>query len=121
MNRLRNGPEWVNFMMDMVKVLIAAGSLTPDKIEDNTFPRPLDIKTVAYGYAYETCKEAGKAYGGDSEYTKAICEIFSKMTAQKVTGQRPGTAEFEKEFEEAQMKLMAWAGVAEGWGVVLSS
>lgn len=121
MNRRRNGPEWVNAMMGMVKALIAAGSLTPDKIEDNTFPRPLYIQTVAYGYVYETCKEAGKVFGGDSEYTKAVCEMFAKMTAQKVTGEMPGTAGFEKEFEEAQGKLMAWAGIAEGWGVVLSS
>ncbi|KAL2017321.1 hypothetical protein VTK56DRAFT_2294 [Thermocarpiscus australiensis] len=116
------GPGWVNEMMDVLTVLIAAGSLPPDApaFEDKSFPSVEDIRAVAYGYAYEACREAGLAFGGDAEYTRGICDMFASMVAKK-PGARPGSREFGVAFEVAQGKLMAWAGIPGGNEVVLSS
>ncbi|KAK4163361.1 hypothetical protein QBC43DRAFT_355110 [Cladorrhinum sp. PSN259] len=118
-SRRRTGPEWVNEMMDVIQVLMVAGSLTPDKIQDPTYPNPIDIQTVTYGYMYETCKGAGEAFGGDSEYTKGICELFASLVGKKVDGEKPGSRGFEKEFVEAQGRLMEWAVIAKDYGVVI--
>ncbi|KAK4227007.1 hypothetical protein QBC38DRAFT_391919 [Podospora fimiseda] len=125
MSRRRSGPEWVNEMMDVIQVLMVAGSLRPDDAiykQDPTFPTSTYIQTVTYGYMYETCKKAGEIFGGGSEYTKGICDLFAKLMEQRriVEGATlPGSKEFEREFEEAQGKLMEWAVVPKHYGILI--
>ncbi|AEO67295.1 uncharacterized protein THITE_2144701 [Thermothielavioides terrestris NRRL 8126] len=120
-SRSRGGPEWVNEMMDVVKVLVVTGCLRPDEaaFEDKTFPELDDIRAVTYGYVYELCREASRAFGGDVNYTKGICGMCTALMAKKA-GPRPGTKEFREEFDAAQEKLLTWAGIEVAKGVVLS-
>ncbi|SPQ24006.1 16ce20a4-d59a-4ef4-9f5d-28d34fe9a566 [Thermothielavioides terrestris] len=120
-SRSRGGPEWVNEMMDVVKVLVVTGCLRPDEaaFEDKTFPELDDIRAVTYGYVYELCREASRAFGGDANYTKGICGMCTALMAKKA-GPRPGTKEFREEFDAAQEKLLTWAGIEVAKGVVLS-
>ncbi|KAK3389449.1 hypothetical protein B0H63DRAFT_492388 [Podospora didyma] len=124
MSRRRDGPEFVNEMLDVIRVLIVTGSLPPDAptFENKAFPRLQDIRTVACGYLYETCREAGKAFGDDTEYVRGIGEVLKTMVNVRLGGLgKLATKEFEKEFDEAQGKLMQWATVPSAYGIVLSA
>lgn len=106
------GPDWVNEMVDLVTVCIVAGSLPPDAaaLEDKTVPSLEDIRTVTYGFLLAACHGALKAFGGESEYSKGIQEMMGVMVAKR-PGVTPGTKEFAAEFEPAQARVLAWAGV----------
>ncbi|KAK3318085.1 hypothetical protein B0H66DRAFT_477139 [Apodospora peruviana] len=121
MSRRRSGPEYVNELFDVVMVLVTVGSLPPDApvFDDASFPAVGDIRTVSYGYFYEMCKEAGTVFGGDATYTMTICGMFAAMVAKKADA-KPGSKEFEKEFEVAQVKLMNWASIPTAYGIVHS-
>lgn len=120
MSRRRSGPEFVNEMMDVVYILLGLGNLPPDAavFEDKALPHPADLCTVTCGYLYEACKEAGKAFGGDSQYTKGICDILAGVLARK-PGDKPGSEGFAKEFETAQAALTDWAAIPVSYRLVL--
>ncbi|KAK4445990.1 hypothetical protein QBC34DRAFT_305746 [Podospora aff. communis PSN243] len=120
MSRCKSGPDWVNEMMDLMSVLIVAGNIPPDSplYQAEGFPTMDDTHAVTYGYLHEVCKEAGTAFGGDSKYTKAICDMFAGLLAKKPDA-RPGSKEFAVEFEEGQKRVLAWAGVLEEFGITL--
>ncbi|KAK0620876.1 hypothetical protein B0T14DRAFT_481979 [Immersiella caudata] len=120
MSRCKNGPDWVNEMMDLMSILIVTGNIPPDSPlhQAGGLPTMDDTHAVTYGYLCEVCKEAGTAFGGDSKYTKAICDMFAGLLAKK-TDARPGSKEFGQEFEEGQKKVLAWAGVPEKFGIAL--
>jgi len=121
MSRTPIGPEWVNDMMDLLSILIVAGSIPPDSpvFQDKAFPTTDDTRVATYGYLYEVCKTAGNAFGGDSKYTAAIYEMFAGMVSKSYA--RPGSKEFAMEFEAAQKKMLAWAGVKEELGLRLGA
>jgi hypothetical protein len=120
MSRCKSGPDWVNEMMDLMSILIVAGNIPPDSLlyQAKGFPRMDDTHAVTYGYLYEVCKETGTAFGGDSKYTMAICDMFAGLLAKKPDA-RPGSKEFRGEFEGGQKKVLAWAGVPEEFGIAL--
>ncbi|KAM7187351.1 hypothetical protein V8F20_011015 [Naviculisporaceae sp. PSN 640] len=120
MSRRRSGPDFVNEMMDVVYILLGFGNLPPDApvFEDKALPHPTDLCTVTCGYLYEACKEAGKAFGGDSQYTKGICDILAGVLAKK-PGDKPGSEGFAKEFETAQGALTDWAAIPASYRLVL--
>jgi hypothetical protein len=120
MSHCRSGPGWVNEMMDLMSILIVTGNIPPDSplYQVDGFPPMGDTHAVTYGYLYEVCKEAGKVFGGDSAYTKAICDMFANLVSKKPDA-RPGSKEFAAEFEKGQKKVLAWAGVPEEFGVKL--
>lgn len=112
--------EWANGMMDLVMVLLAAAGVAAPAGEDGKgFPAVDDLRTVACGYLYEACRVAGEVFGGRARYTKGICELFGAMV-DNMPGNRPGSREFKGEFEEAQKRVVRWAGVSEVEGVKLS-
>ncbi|KAK5652890.1 hypothetical protein OQA88_9556 [Cercophora sp. LCS_1] len=110
--RRERGPEWVNDMIELVSVLLVAGNLAYGKALAGVqgFPTLDDLRTVVYGYLYEVCKEAGRAFGGDSGYTMAIGDMFAKLMGEmgKV---RPGMPEFKEDFDESQERVLMWAGL----------
>ncbi|KAK4183159.1 hypothetical protein QBC35DRAFT_544612 [Podospora australis] len=120
----RDGPEWVNEMADVILIILETGCQLNEPssplLEDRTFPPAEDLQTVTYGYLYEMCREAGTIFGGDSEYAKAIINVFTPMVG-KMTGDRPGSKEFAKAFEEAQGRLLQWANVTSHYALVMSS
>jgi len=120
MSRRRSGPEYVNEMLDVIFILMMIGNLPPDApfFEDKSLPTILDLWNVTCGYFYETCKEAGRVFGGDSEYGKRICEMFAGLVAKK-PDPKPGSKEFEKKFEAAQGKLMAWAAIPSSYAIMI--
>ncbi|KAK4175265.1 hypothetical protein QBC36DRAFT_355247 [Triangularia setosa] len=113
----RTNPDAVNILVDMVHTLMAAGCLPLDSpvLKDTSFPTLLDISNVTYGFLHEACKEAGEVFGGDCEYTKAICDLFAKMMGKLPSGSsRPPEEKFAKEFEASLKKLLEWAGITTG-------
>ncbi|KAK4155397.1 hypothetical protein C8A00DRAFT_42028 [Chaetomidium leptoderma] len=119
--RTDGGPDWVNEMLDVVTVLIVAGSLPPDApaFADTDFPSVDDIRNVAYGYLLKVSQRARKAFGRDSEYARGISSMAVTMAAKKA-GAVFGGEEFVVEFEPAQRKVLAWAGVPEENGICLA-
>ncbi|KAK4098124.1 hypothetical protein N658DRAFT_477635 [Parathielavia hyrcaniae] len=118
-NRKTNEPEWVNEMMDVVDVLMTAGSLPPDAaaFEDKSFPAVGEIRIVTYGYLWAMSKAAISVFGGGALYAKGVCQLMAAVLAKKKSGATPGTKEFyEAEYQPAQKKLLAWAGVPDGEG-----
>lgn len=120
-SRRRAGPEWVNEMFDVNGVLLRAAGVhnEPAGSADEKLPSQDDLRTVVYGYLYETCREAAKAFGGQAEYTRRICDMFATMV-ERIPGPRPGSREFGAEFVAAQRRLMAWAAVPEKYAISLS-
>jgi SET and MYND domain-containing protein len=121
-NTRKDDPEFVNDMMDVVTVLMVAGSLPADApaFKDKSFPSVDDLRTVAYGYLLETAHKAAKAFGYDAEYAKGVIDMMSVMATKK-PGSAPGSKEFMAEYEPAQRKLLAWAGVPEENGIVITN
>ncbi|KAH8879015.1 hypothetical protein GQ53DRAFT_739381 [Thozetella sp. PMI_491] len=119
-SRRRNGPEFVNEMFEVMRVLVMVGDLPDDAPEYSNFvfPQKSEIRTIARGYVYEMYTAAGQVYGGDSILTGVVGEIYENLT--KNMGWRPGSKEFRDEFVPAQQKLLAWAGIDVAHGLVLS-
>jgi SET and MYND domain-containing protein len=118
--RLVDGPEWVNEMMDVVTVLMVAGSLPPDAaaFEDKSFPAVENIRTVTYGYLWAMARGAERAFGKEAGYAKGARELMGAVLSKKKGGAAPGSREFyEGEFRAAQGKVLAWAGVPEEKGI----
>ncbi len=110
----QGGPEWANEMFDVVvTALVAAGSVPPDAaaLEDKTFPKLEDIRTMAYGYLYAACRGAEKAFGKDCKYTLEMKDMMDDMVKKKPDSILPGTVKFGKEFAAAQKRTLEWAGV----------
>lgn len=120
MSRRRSGPEFVIEMMGLVYVLLTIGTLPPDSaiFTDKSLPAAPSLCTATCGYLYEACKEAGKAFGGDSAYTKGICDIFAEVLAKK-PGEKPGSEEFAKQFATAQAGLTDWAAIPTSYRLIL--
>lgn len=112
--RCRDGPEWVNDLFDTCIMLIQLGNLPPDsgvlKSNGKEMATIMDARTVAYGYLYVLFKAVSKVFGSETLYTKMVFDMFGSVLTQK-PGNCPGSEEFAKEFEEAQAKLLAWAGI----------
>lgn len=119
------GPEWVNNMVDTVAVLLLAGFM-PTGVEafasgngkGQGLPSLEDIRMVTFGYFYETCREAGKVFGDDSEYTKLLGNAFAMMMANRPVA-RPGSKAFAEAFAAAQGRVLAWVGVAKEYELIL--
>lgn len=120
-SRRERGPEWVNDMIELISVLLVAGNLAYGKAlaGQKGFPTLDDLRTVVYGYLYEVCKEASRAFGGDSGYTMAIGDMFAKLMGE-MGRVRPGMPEFKEDFEETQERVLAWAGI-KAKGITLTS
>ena len=104
--------EWVNEMLDLVTVLIVAGSMAPDSpaFEDKTFPSLDDIRAVTFGNLVALCQGATSVFGGNSEYAKAMQNMLGVMLAKK-PGAKMGTQEFADEFTPANLRVLVWAGI----------
>lgn len=100
-------------------------ALTQDNLPNNNifadeegFVTFHEMVVVMCGYMHVACREAAKAFGTGAQFTKDKCGILVEMVKKKKVGGKPGTVEFKDEFEKAQGKLLAWAGVGRE-GVVL--
>ncbi len=120
-SRRRTGPDFVNEMFDVLRALTMVGNLpaTAAEYSNPAFPGKEQVQTVIYGYLLEMCKAAGKAFGGDAKYSMAIGDWFAHM-ASMAGDPQPGSKGFREKFEPAQGKLLAWAGIDEAKGIVLS-
>ncbi|KAK4142532.1 uncharacterized protein C8A04DRAFT_13120 [Dichotomopilus funicola] len=120
----RHGPEWINSMRDvMMPVLLTVGAMPADAPAFQRDPSwdltPTDIQTVTYGYIHEVAREAQTAFGMDSEYAGSLDSLSSSSAGR--TGLRIWTRSFvEEEYEPAQRKLLAWAGVPLDYGVKMT-
>ena len=114
------GPDWVIEAMEVVRVLILVGNLPPEAPEfsNPAFPSKWGIQNLVYGYLLEVCKHANVIFGGDTLFAKAIAAMYSTMAL--MADPSPGTVAFEKEFDDAQRKLLAWAGIDAAYGIQLS-
>ncbi len=106
--------DWVNEMLDLVTVLIVAGSMAPDSaaFEDKTFPPLDDIRAVTFGNLVALCQGATNVFGGDSEYAKAMQNMLGVMLAKKPRS-KMGTQEFADEYAPANLRVLDWAGVVD--------
>ncbi len=104
--------EWANDMLDLVTVLLVAGSMAPDSpaFGDKSFPSLEDIRAVTYGNLVGLCQGANKVFGGESEYAKGLQNMLGVMLA-KNPGPKLGTEEFAKAFTPANTRLLEWAGL----------
>jgi len=112
MCRYRNTPEWVNNLCTLTQCLaaIAAGSPDDPIFTSGSFLTLKETQRAVRGYGMRMCKDAGAVFGGGSKYTHFLCDWFS-WVVKTAEPPRPGTAEFEAVFWEAQKKLLAWADV----------
>ena len=121
--RCRGGPERVNDLFDTCIMLIQLGKLPPDsgilKSDRKEMATFMDARIVAYGYLYVLFRAVAKVFGSGTPYTKMVFDMFGSVLTQK-PGNRPGSEKFAKEFEEAQAKLLAWAGIPVHYALELS-
>ncbi|KAK3290508.1 uncharacterized protein B0H64DRAFT_332077 [Chaetomium fimeti] len=114
LNTRKSGPEWVNEMMDIITILIVAGSLPPESpaFQDKKFPSATDLQNVTLGYFVAATHEAARMFGPEAEYAKGISHMTSVMGAQREPP-LPGSKEFIEVFIPAQRRLLEWVGIPE--------
>lgn len=115
----RSGPDFVNLLCDLTQFLGRIAAEAPDApvFQVADFPVLWHIQTVVRGYGLVLVKTASRVYGGQTGFTLDVCDWFAMMN--EGAHPMPGTPEFGPAFEEAQKKLLAWAEMEEGLGIVL--
>ena len=115
------GPDWVIETMEVVRVLILVGNLPPEAPEfsNPAFPSKWGIQNLVFGYLFEICKHANVIFGRDALFPKALAGMYATMAL--LADPSPGTEAFAKEFDEAQRKVLAWAGIDPAHGLQLSN
>ncbi|KAK3352859.1 hypothetical protein B0T25DRAFT_501251 [Lasiosphaeria hispida] len=118
MSQWRNGPIWVNDMMDVlcVFILIWGSELDAPIFRNKTFPTREDCCTVATGYLFMVCNESHKAFGGCAKLTESINNVFHGLITKK-PGAKPGSTEFADEFNKAQANMLTWASISKERGI----
>lgn len=113
LNRHRDGPESVNDVFDLMNILlVVVGPLpaaSPRVLDDAMFPGLVEMQRVIAGLSVWLSREADRVFGRESKYAMTI-DVYSTLL-ETSSGARRGTEQFEKEFERAQARLLAWAGM----------
>ena len=116
--RYREGPEWVNVQCELVILLlgVTGGAEAKEGFDNAMFPTPAEMQRVILGLALRLSQDAEGVFGLESKYAIAITEMYSTL-ASSSSGAKLGTKEFVEEFDRAQAKLFAWAGMEEIHGI----
>ena len=115
----RAGPDWVANLLDLARILLAAGA---GPTATSVCVTPPEAMLLACGILARLRAEAARVFGLESGFVVAVGKLHDSLAgalAEVVPGTKPGTGEFEKEFVRVQGKLLAWAGIDEIHGVSL--
>lgn len=105
----RSGPKWVHHLYDLVQHF--SGLLMEQTTcRDTGFPTEPQVRDVMYSYLHELKISARKTFGEETGYAQAIASWYNDCVKE---GSAPEliTRDFIRQFEEAQGKLLIWAGV----------
>ncbi len=117
----RRGPIWVSDLQELARILVDIGQQPQDSpvLEKGAVPERIHIRLVTSGYLQELCMAAMQTYGLDAAFTRAVLRWADAL--RRVPDQPPPDhPEFAKRFNESQVRLLEWAGMAKSKGIVLS-
>ena len=77
--------------------------------EEEKFPAPGEVLLIVLGYQWELLKQVKKWFGTDASFTKSVEKWFDRRDLS--AGPPLGSPIFTEAFDEAQKKLLTWAGV----------
>ncbi|KAF2009450.1 SET domain-containing protein [Aaosphaeria arxii CBS 175.79] len=117
----RIGPSWIHDLLEFLQVisrmLVAPKGDIP--FGKDGFPSEVQLWTILHGHLRELALGATRTFGERTAYSQAIGAWYSGSIAEE-EGPKPGTTAFANRFKRAQGVLLAWAGVDESRGIVLT-
>ncbi|KAL1870256.1 hypothetical protein VTK73DRAFT_2775 [Phialemonium thermophilum] len=128
----RSTPHWVSFLFGLVSILVqalAAPHISEDEhypaiFADASFPCPAEMRLILCGFAFELSTDAARVFGEETPMVKALAELYDDVARRMgLTGgdecPKPGEEGFERGFQAAQEKFLAWAGMERCYGIAL--
>ena len=95
-----------NDTCDMLRILIQGAFAVSCIGKDESLVTA--ARLLVYGYMSELCDLAARAYGHDCKYPSDVCKMYT--SAIRGVDLKPGEAGFSARFQNAQARLMEWAG-----------
>ena len=120
MSPRRSGPNWANDLYELCLILTAAGSTDTIFADNVMFPSPKELTRLTAGFWAELAREANMIFGDDCQFAREISKLYS-LILEAVSDPKPGAKEFSEEFDKAQARLLAWAGIDSSFGIGLEN
>ncbi|KAF2023778.1 SET domain-containing protein [Setomelanomma holmii] len=114
----RSGDRWTRRLFSLVQYF--RDFLMHQTIcRDTDFPTEAQMKDVMYGYLHVLKTYAGKTFGEKTRYAQSILWYYDDYVNGGSAPERINRA-FARRFNQAQAKLLVWAGVEQNRAIALT-